>query len=143
MIELKVKCTICAKEESNKETIKEVSDIVEKYELKAEHYLSLLNLMSGKCLNSDEHSFIFDEAFLENVNEIVAKHKFNIAEIGKLKVINEGLKKEADELTIKVQEFQSKSDSNRERMSILYKSTYNYENELSESTGHNKIEFWY
>ncbi len=143
MIELKVKCTICAKEESNKKIIKEVSDIIEKYELKAEHYLSLLNLMSGKCMDSDEHSFIFDEVFLESVNDVVTKHKSDIAEIEKLKVIGVELKKEVDEFLIKIQELRFKNDSNKERMNNLYNSIKTLEDELEESTKCSKIEIWY
>ncbi len=143
MIDLKVKCTICGKEENNKDTIKEVSNIIEKYDLKAEHYLHLINVMSGKCMDSDEHSFVFDETFLSAVNEIVTKHKSDIAEIDKLKVANEILNKEIKELEIKVRELQSKTQSNRDRMDNLYNSINVYENELGESTGYNKMEIWY
>lgn len=143
MIDLKVKCTICGKEENNKDIIKEVSNIIEKYDLKAEHYLHLINVMSGKCMDSDEHSFVFDETFLSAVNEIVTKHKSDIAEIDKLKVANEILNKEIKELEIKVRELQSKTQSNRDRMDNLYNSINVYENELGESTGYNKMEIWY
>ena len=143
MIDLKVKCTICGKEENNKDTIKEVSCLIEKYGLKAEHYLHLLNVMSDKCMDSDEHSFVFDETFLSAVNEAVTKHKSDIAEIEKLKVINIGLKKETDEFLIKVQELQSKYSYNKERIDNLYRSIPDYETELKESTGYSKIEIWY
>lgn len=143
MIELKVKCTICGKEENNKDTIKEVSCLIEKYDLKAEHYLHLLNVMSGKCMDSDEHSFVFDETFLSTVNEVVTKHKNDNIEIENLKVINVGLKKEADELGIKIQELQSKHDANKERMDNLHNSINIYESELKESTGYSNVEIWH
>ena len=143
MTPLKVKCSICGKEESNQDLIKEVSNIIEKYGLKAEHYLHLLNVMSDKCMDSDEHSFIFDETFLSAVNEAVTKHKNDNIEIEKLKVINVGLKKEVDELIIKIQELNSKHNSNRERMSNLYNLIKNCEDELEGLTGHSNIEIWY
>jgi len=143
MIDLKVVCTICGKEENNKDTIKNVSCLIEKYGLKAEHYLSFLNLMSGKCLDSDEHSFIFDETFLTAVNEVVTKHKSNLSEIDKLKIINKELKKEVDELVVKIQEMNSKVNSNKERMDNLYRSIPDYETEFEESIGYSNIEIWY
>jgi len=143
MIELKVKCTICGKEENNKDTIKEVSCLIEKYGLKAEHYLHLLNVMSGKCMDSDEHSFVFDETFLKEMEEFTIKHKANLAEISKLKVINEGLRKEADELIIKTKELNSKYDFNNDRINNLYDSISEYKNEIGESTCYSKMEIWY
>ena len=143
MIDLKVKCTICGKEENNKDTIKEVSCLIEKYGLKAEHYLHLLNVMSDKCMDSDEHSFVFDETFLSAVNEAVTKHKSDITEIEKLKVVNEESSKETKELEIKIKELQAKTISNRDRMDNLYNSINIYKDELKESTGYSKIEIWY
>lgn len=143
MINLKVKCTICGKEEMNKDTVKEVSDIIQKYGLKSEHYLSLLNMMNGKCLDSDEHSFIFDETFLKEIENIVMKCKTNLSEVDKLKIINKELRKEADELVIKINELQSKYDANDERIKNLHASTQDCELEIGDSTGSRKIDIWY
>lgn len=143
MIDLKIKCTICTKEETNKEAIKEVSTIIEKYNLKAEHYLHLLNVMSEKCMDSDEHSFIFDGEFLKQTTELVTKYKSDIAEIDKLKIVNEGLSKEQKELEIKLKELSSKIQSNKDRMNNLYSSTYRYEDEIEGATGYRNLVIWY
>jgi len=143
MTPLKVKCSICGKEESNQDLIKEVSNIIEKYGLKAEHYLHLLNVMSGKCMDSDEHSFIFDETFLKEMEEFTIKHKANLAEISTLKDINEGLRKEADELIIKTKELNSKCYFNNYRINNISNSIPEYENEIKEATKCSNIEIWY
>lgn len=143
MIDLKLKCSICGKEESNKDLIKKVAENIKEYGLKAEHYLNFLNLMSGKCLNSDEHSFLFDEEFIASVNEYVTKYKANLTETEKLKVLNTELKKEADELIIKVQELQSKYDSNEQRLQNIYKDSSSIYTVIGESTGYENIEIWY
>lgn len=143
MKDLKVRCTICGKEENGEQAISDVADIIERYNQKSEHYLTLLNVMSGKCLDSDEHSFVFDETFLKEMEEIVKKHKDSLLEVEKLKNVNVGLKKEADELAIKIQELQSKHESNKERIRVLHESIVDYENEVEDSTGSKKIDIWY
>lgn len=143
MMNLKVKCTICGKEEIDKETVKEVAGIIEKYGLKSEHYLNLLNIMSGKCLDSDEHSFIFDETFLKEIGNVVTKHKTNIEEIRKLKIIDTELIREAAELRVKAKELDSKYNSNNERINNLYNLMTDYKNEVKESTGYENIDIWY
>ncbi len=143
MIPLKVKCTLCMQEENpSAEIIKEVSGMIEKYNLTSEHYLHFLNVMSGKCLNSNEHSFAFDEEFLTSINEIVEKHKLDQSEIDKLKIINDGIKKEADELIIKIKELQSKYDFNTERIINLNKSIDDGKIELENATGLGRIDIW-
>ena len=143
MMNLNIKCTICAKEEIDKDVIKEVAGIIEKYGLKSEHYLSLLNMMSGKCLDSDEHSFIFDETFLKEIEGIVKKYKDSLEEIRKLRVVNDGLRKEADELHVKAKELDSKYGYNNDRINNLYDLMGNYKNEIKESTGYENIDIWY
>lgn len=143
MIDLSVKCTICGKEESNKETISEVSCIVKKYDLKAEHYLNLLNIMSGKCLDSDEHSFVFDESFLKQTQEFVTNHKKNEEEIEKIKKENEGLNKETEELILKCSELDTKITNNKERINSLKKNMGDNSMELCDSTGNSNIKIWY
>ena len=143
MINLKVKCSICGKEESDKEIIKEASDIVKKYGMKAEQYLNLLNIMSGKCLDSDEHSFIFDEEFLKSVNETVVKYKTNLEETEKLRNTQRELVKETDELVIKLKELRSKQESNEQRLQNIYENSASLRKDVEASTGNEKIEIWY
>jgi len=86
--------------------------------------------MSGKCLDSDEHSFIFDEVFLKEIENIVTKHKINLEEIRKLKIIGEELRKEADEFSVKTKELNHKYDSNNERINNLYNFIIDFKNEV-------------
>ena len=139
MLNLKLKCTLCGKEESNPEIIKEASAIIEKYGLKSEHFLSLINLMSGKCMDSDEHSFVFDEAFSKNIEEIVTKLKLNLEESEKLTNEQRELLKQIREFEIKIKESKSKND---ERLQNIYENSNDLRKELLESTGNNLIEIW-
>lgn len=143
MIDLKVKCSICGKEESNKELIKEVADIVEKYDLKSEQYLTLLNVMSGKCLDSDEHSFLFDEEFLKEIVGITEKHKVDTAEIIKLEENEKTLLKELNELELKIKEVTSKINVNKDRIKNIQLEILIYLKEIEDSTGYSKIGNWY
>ncbi len=143
MINLKVKCSICGKEESNPDVIKEASEAIKKYGLKAEHYLYFLNVMSGKCLNSDEHSFIFDEEFMASVNEFVTKYKADLAEIETLKNTQRDLIKETDELVIKLKELRLKQESNEQRLQNIYSDGHSINSIVGESTGYNNITIWY
>lgn len=143
MIELKVKCSICGKEESNKDLIKKVAGIVEEHGLKAEHYLNFLNLMSDKCLDSDEHSFLFDEEFMASVNEYVTKYKANLTETETLKNTQKELVKEIDELIIKLKELRSKQESNEQRLQNIYENNGSLYKEVKTSTGYENIEIWY
>lgn len=143
MTNMKVKCTVCGLEETlDNETLEELNCIVKKYKMGADAYTYLLNRMRGKCLDSEEHSFIFDEEFMKQIQDIVDKDKNDLSEIAKLKTINEGLKKEADELGIKIQELESKYDSNKDRIKNLDQFTIEYENEIEKITGNRNIEIW-
>lgn len=140
---MKVKCTICGKEEIiDNETIKELNNIINKYKLKAESYTYFLNKIRNKCLDSDEHSFIFDEDFMKQIQEIVDKDENSLLEISKLRTINERLKKEADELSIKIQELYSEYDFNKDRIKNLDQITVDCENEIQKITENADIEIW-
>ncbi len=143
MIKLKVKCSICGKEESNEELVKKVAEIIKEHGLKAEHYLNFLNLMSEKCLNSDEHSFLFDEEFTASVNEIVTKYKNDILEVEKLDSLNKEINKEISETEIKLNELKSKIMANNSRTVNLQRSIINYINEIELSTGYENVVTWY
>lgn len=143
MLDLKVKCSICGKEESNKELIKEVAGIIEKYNLKSEQYLTLLNVMSGKCLDSDEHSFLFDNEFLKDVTGITEKYKVDIAEIVNLEENDKNLAKELKEIDLKIKELNLKRESDEQRIKNIQTDILMYLGELENSTGYNKISNWY
>jgi len=142
MIPMKIKCSICGKEESNQDLIKEVSEIIKKYSLKAEHYLNLLNLMNGKCLNSDEHSFLFDETFIKQIEEVVVKYKANDVETETLRNNQRTLIKEVNELEIKLMELRSKEISNEQSLKNLCESDDNLIAEVESSTGIGNVTIW-
>ena len=142
MTPLKVKCTICGKEESNPELVEEVSKIVKKCGLKAEHYLYLLNVMSGKCLNSDEHSFNLDEEFQKQIEKIVIIYKANLTETEVLRNTQKELIKETNELELKLKELNAKGEANEQKLNNIYESSHILNKEVEISTGIGNIEIW-
>lgn len=144
MKNMKVRCTVCNVEEVlDKDTLKDLSNMVKKYKLSADSYTYLLNKMRGKCIDTDEHSFVFDEEFTKQMTEIVTKYKTNINEGTILETTNIQLKKEADELVIKIDELQSKRNSNLKRLKTINEDTKLLLEELEESlTGNSNIEIW-
>lgn len=141
---IRIKCTICGKEEIvSHEIVSEVSTAIVKYDLKPEKYLNYLNMMYGKCLDSDEHSFIFDETFTSRIDEIVEKHKNILAEIDSTKNSNISLKKEVEELRIKIEEALSKHSSNEKRILNLNSEVSDLQTEIGNAVGIYKVESWY
>ncbi len=140
---LKVKCTICLKEETpSSEVLEEISGMIRKYNLKSEQYLHFLNVMSGNCLNSNEHSFEFDDEFLASMNEIVEKTKAETSEIEKLGSVNKEINKEIDEIEIKLNELRTKVQSNDTRTTNLQHELLNNMNDVEKSTKYAIIEIW-
>lgn len=141
---LKVKCTICGKEEivSSKLT-SEISDIVNKFNMKPDKYLNLLNIMYGKCLDSDEHSFVFTEEFKNRIEEIVVQHKNILAEIELTKNTNSNYLKEISEFKLKVNENEAKIKANESRIINLNTEISELQNEIGNAVGIYKIDNWY
>ncbi len=141
---MKVECTICTMQQTVRdETKKEVSDIVNKYKLPAISYIKVLNMICGKCLNGDEHSFQFTEDFMQEVTGIVENHKKAQAEILKLIEENGKCGKELNELEAKIKELKAKMEANEDRMDGLEKDANGYEADIGAMTGADDITIWY
>ncbi len=140
---MKVKCTICNTEEVlDKETIEEIAAIVNKYNLKAISYIKLLNMIKGKCLNSDEHSFVFDDDFIKEIGDVVSKDKKDASEIEKLTKENTVSNRDLTELEAKIKEIKAKLEANIDRIKGLEKNRGEYLDEITFLTGIRDIDIW-
>jgi peptidoglycan hydrolase CwlO-like protein len=141
---MKVECTICMMQETlSDETKKEVSGIVNKYNLPAISYIKILNMIRGKCLNGDEHSFQFDEEFMNEVAGAVDKYKKAEAEAQKLLEENGKCGKELNEHEAKIKELKAKIEANEDRLGGLDKNIDSYKVAINVMTGADDITIWY
>jgi uncharacterized coiled-coil protein SlyX len=134
---------VCGLEETlDTETLEELSEIVKKYKMSADSYTYLLNKMRGKCLDSDEHSFIFDEEFTKQIQDIVDKDKLNREEIEKIQKEFGSLVKDIKIFEEKIKEAKMKNSLNKDTLQSLYDSLLNNENEMKKITGNANIDIW-
>lgn len=140
---MKIKCTICnTEEELDRETIEEIASIVNRHNLKAINYIKLLNMMRGKCLDSDEHSFVFGDSFIKEIGNIVDKDKKDASEIEKLTKENTASNRDLTELEAKIKEIKAKLEANNDRIKGLGKNREEYLDEIMEMTGIRDINMW-
>lgn len=140
---MKIKCTICNTEEVlDKETIEEIAAIVNRHNLKAISYIKLLNMIKGKCLNSDEHSFVFDDDFIKEIGGVVDKDKKDASEIEKLVKENTASNRDLTELEAKIKEIKAKLEANIDRIKGLEKNRGEYLDEIMFLTGIRDIDMW-
>jgi predicted RNase H-like nuclease (RuvC/YqgF family) len=141
---MKVECTICTMQQTVRdETKKEVSDIVNKYKLPAISYIKILNMICGKCLNGDEHSFQFTEDFMKEVSDTVDNFRKSQTEIQKLIEENGKCGKELNEHEAKIKELKTKIEANEDRMDGLERDTAGYKVDICTMTGADDITIWY
>jgi predicted RNase H-like nuclease (RuvC/YqgF family) len=141
---MKIECTICMMQETiSDEMKKEIADIVNKYKLPAISYIKILNMIRGKCLSGDEHSFQFDEDFIGEITNVVENHKKAQSEIQKLIEENSKGGKELNELEAKIKELKAKIEANEDRIDGLEKDVDDYEIDVSIMTGADDIDIWY
>jgi len=143
MINMKIKCTVCGTEETlDNESLKELSCLVKKYKMSADSYTYLLNKMRGKCLDSEEHSFIFDDEFMKQIQDIVNKDKLNREEIEKTRKEIDSLSKEYEEFKKKIKEIEMKIPIAKDTLQSLYENGSEIEQDMKKMTGNTNIEIW-
>ncbi len=141
---MKISCPICMMEEMlDSGTMNEVSDMVNRHNLRAISYIKILNMIRGKCLNGDEHSFQFEEEFLEQVKDVVDKHKKAQSETQKLIEENGCVGKEMNEHEAKIKELKAKLEANKDRINGLEVDVETYSNDIKIMTGAENIIIWY
>lgn len=141
---MKIVCEVCGfTEEVSDEIKEEISEFRNKYGLGAISYIRMLNMIRGKCLNSDEHSFEFDEEFMNRLKEITSKDKADKELMDKLLKENGELVKSIEEFEANIRECQAKFKLNSERVEMCSKNRDGYVEEVEDLTGADDIEIWY
>lgn len=143
MPNMKVECTICnKKEEISEELLREVGSFIDKHKLKAEHYLYMLNISCGNCMDSSEHSFVFDSEFLTDIQNIINKFDNNNASIQNIIVENDNLVKEHSEHLLKISELAVKIKNNKDRISGFNNKNHELKLFITGITGYDEINIW-
>lgn len=72
---MRVKCVKCnIEKEISKEDIDKIKSIVEDGKIsKSVDYLEIFNVTRGKCTEQKKHTFIFEESFFNNVQDLIKK----------------------------------------------------------------------
>lgn len=141
---MKISCSVCMMQEAvDSGTMDEVSEMVNRHGLRAISYIKFLNMIRGKCLNGDEHSFQFEEEYLKEVTSVVDKHKKAQIEIQKLIEENGSIGKELNEHEAKIKELKAKSEANEDRINGLEKDVEDCRYNVKNLTGAEDISIWY
>jgi peptidoglycan hydrolase CwlO-like protein len=141
---MKIECGICMMQETlNDELKNEVSGFVNKYNLPAISYIKVLNMIRGKCLNGDEHSFQFQDEFMAEVNDYVEKHKKARTDIQNLLGENGKLERELSEYEAKIKEIRAKVEANEDRVTSLEEDIEDCQTNVHTLTGADDIAIWY
>lgn len=70
-----VKCVECEViKEISKEDINKIISMTEDGISKSRDYLEVFNITKGRCINDGRHTFIFEESFFANVQDLINKH---------------------------------------------------------------------
>lgn len=72
---MRVKCVKCnIEKEISKEDIDKIKSIVEDGKIsRSVDYLEIFNVTRGKCTEQKKHTFIFEESFFNNVQDLIKK----------------------------------------------------------------------
>ena len=72
---MKLKCVKCnIEKEISKEDIDKIKSITEDGKIsRSVDYLEIFNVTRGKCIEQKKHTFIFEESFFNNVQDIIKK----------------------------------------------------------------------
>lgn len=141
---MRISCSVCMMQETvDSGTMDEVSEMVNRHGLRAISYIKILNMIRGKCLNGDEHSFQFEEEYLKEVTGVVDRHKKAQIEIQKLIEENGNIGKELNEHEAKIKELRAKSEANKDRIDGLDKDVEDCRYSVKNLTGAEDISIWY
>ena len=72
---MRLKCAKCnIEKEISKEDIDKIKSITEDGKIsRSVDYLEIFNVTRGKCIEQKKHTFIFEESFFNNVQDIIKK----------------------------------------------------------------------
>lgn len=144
MTQMKVKCSICNKEETiPNDTLYTVSEMVKKYNMGSSGFTHLFDVMFGQCLDDSTHNFDFTEDFKNEILAIVNKEKNIIIESENAKKESDLIIKEIATLKEKLKETETKYEINRDRIVSLRNEHNELSSEIQKLTYIDKVDMWY
>lgn len=141
---MRVKCVKCnIEKEISKEDIDKIKSIVEDGKIsKSVDYLEIFNVTRGKCTEQKKHTFIFEESFFNNVQDLIKKR-------GDILSKHDNDEKELSKTNDEITELENKLKTVKEKKEGLIenvkKEEIDVENVLQEFdqiTGGRDIEIW-
>lgn len=141
---MRLKCVKCnVEKEISKEDIDKIKSIVEDGKIsRSVDYLEIFNVTRGKCIEQKKHTFIFEESFFNNVqdiikkrDEILSKHDSEEKELAKTN-------DEITELEDKLKNVKEKKESLIENIKKEETDVENTLQEFEQITGGRDIEIW-
>lgn len=141
---MKIKCVECeVTKEIGKDEINQIISMTEGNQIsKSRDYLEIFNITKGKCVDQGRHTFIFEESFFTNVQDLINKRN----NISSKREGNESERIKAEEYII---ELENKLKSVKENREKLMEDISNLENEFDQTTqefenitGSKNIEMW-
>ena len=139
-----LKCVKCnVDKEISKEDIDKIKSIIEDGKIsRSVDYLEIFNVTRGKCTDQKKHTFIFEESFFNNVQDLIKKH-------GDILSKRDNDDKELSKINDEIIELENKLKITKEKQESLIenvkKEEMDIENVLQEfdqMTGGRDIEIW-
>ena len=139
-----IKCVECEiTKDVSKEDIDKIISIIENGQIpKSRDYLEVFNITKGKCVNQGRHTFIFEESFFANVQDLINKHN----DISSKRKEDENGRAKTEEYII---DLESKLKSAKEKKEKLTENITNFGDEIDRLmhefeniTGSKNIEMW-
>lgn len=141
---MKLRCVKCAIEkEINREDIDKIKSLAEDGQIsRAVDYLEIFNVTRGKCTGQKKHTFVFEESFSNNVQDLIKKRGDVISKRGNY----EGeLSKTSDEII----DLENKLKNVKEKKENLIEDIKNAEinvesilQEFEKITGDKNVDIW-
>ena len=141
---MRLKCVKCnVEKEISKEDIDKIKSVIEDGKIsRSVDYLEIFNITRGKCIEQKKHTFIFEESFFNNVQDLIKKHGDILS---KRNNDETELSKTNDEIT----DLENKLKSTKEKKEILMGNIKNEETEVEnmlqefeQMTGDKNIDIW-
>lgn len=140
---MRVKCVECdVIKEIGKEDINKIISMTEDGISKSRDYLEVFNITKGRCINNGRHTFIFEESFFANVQDLINRRNDTLLKC-------RGDKSELTKTDEYIVELENKLKNAKEKKDKLTENITNFGNEIDKImqdfeniTGSKNIDMW-
>ncbi len=141
---MRLKCVKCnVEKEISKEDIDRIKSIAEDGKIsRSVDYLEIFNVTRGKCTEQKKHTFIFEESFFNNVQDLIKKRGDILSECDNDEKELSKTNDEITELEDKLKNVKEKKESLIENIKKEETDVENTLQEFEQITGGRDIEIW-